>query len=276
MALLGLSHNDLESLPVEIGNVSTLVQVHLNRNKLKNLPDSLCDLNELKIFVTDDNCDLDERFDVHLNTRSEVEELLAVLRSRRDLKRQREVLYDKIFNRVDVNGDGTLQKEEIASLLDISGLEKEICGEIWEKLLTLNQNSHCMSLDMFRACMGMISQAQNQCLIDVDLISDEDALPVFPDLDKLNPFKRNSLFGGSVQEELLEQRLLQLELMHDSSQKELELKLADLQREELEGMQRRQQDLEQELKVCRNSRTESKVNVITLTFPFFSLMIIFI
>jgi hypothetical protein len=260
LSLLAISRNKIESLPESIGNLANLLQLHVSHNCLIALPDSLCDLQKLKILVTENNEDLGDHFQVDLESREEVVEIQTVLRNRRTRKEERVALFEKVFRRIDVNGDGSLQKEEIVSLLDISGLEKSVCGEIWEQMLQLNDHSHTMGADKFEICMGLISQAQNGLKMDPDALREDDVLPEFPDFDKLNPFKRIPMFGEAVQEEVLEQRLLQLEMMHSSNQKELELKLTEMQSEELRNVQQRQEQVEEELrKVRHNSRAETKV-----------------
>ena len=52
---LGLSDNDINSLPDAIGNLKGLGRLYLNSNKLKTLPNSISNLKELEELYLHEN-----------------------------------------------------------------------------------------------------------------------------------------------------------------------------------------------------------------------------
>lgn len=50
LQILRIDHNELVSLPAEIGCLSNLEQLTASSNKLKSLPDSICNLSKLKLL----------------------------------------------------------------------------------------------------------------------------------------------------------------------------------------------------------------------------------
>jgi Leucine-rich repeat (LRR) protein len=53
--MLHIDHNDIQDIPVEIGNLQKLEELILSYNKIKTIPEALCYLQNLKVLEVNHN-----------------------------------------------------------------------------------------------------------------------------------------------------------------------------------------------------------------------------